>query len=148
MATILPIPRRFSSEFQEFFRCSSSSINTNFSKKKHQSNESITNMMNRRVSFSKDEDDHGKIKRCNQCLQANRIEGLLSKDGLSPVFYASEQSDSIEKHRSSLEIYLEKVKGIDGSDESEIDDHGSQVFARKELGLLEKYLNALKEGKN
>lgn len=88
-------------------------------------------MMNRRVSFSKD-----------------RIEGLLSKDGLSPVFYASEQSDSIEKHRSSLEIYLEKVKGIDGSDECEMDDHGSQVLAKKELGLLEKYLNALKEGKN
>lgn len=106
--------------------------------------------MNRRTSFSREE-DHG--KRFYQCFHSKGNEGLSCKKVINPVFYASE-SDFTEKHKSSLEIYLEKLKSTQYkqvspeivSDLSEMDDQSTQLLASKELGLLEEYLNKLQQG--
>lgn len=105
--------------------------------------------MNRRTSFSREE-DHG--KRFYQCFHSKGNEGLSCKKVINPVFYASE-SDFTEKHKSSLEIYLEKLKSTQYkqvspeivSDLSEMDDQSTQLLASKELGLLEEYLNKLQQ---
>ncbi|XP_021847145.1 RHOMBOID-like protein 9, chloroplastic [Spinacia oleracea] len=150
MATPLPISMSFSSEFhvlQEGFKCSSSTPSTNIISRKNISlfsskDHTLRTKMNRRLSFSK-EKDHGKW--CNQCLQTSRTEISC------PTFYASE-SDFTEKHKSSLEIYLEKLQNQAKqvsqdyvSDASDVDDQTNQLLARTELGLLEKYLDSLKE---
>lgn len=157
MATPLPLSRRFSSEFhaQEGIKCSSSTHSINCSRKNISPfpyNDSISytsrTKITRRISFSGDE-DYG--KRCNQCFQTSRTEGSPCREVLSPAFYASE-SDFTERRKSSLEIYLEKLQtqakqdSLDNvNDISEMDDQSSTLLARKELGLLEKYLDSLNE---
>ncbi|XP_021760014.1 RHOMBOID-like protein 9, chloroplastic [Chenopodium quinoa] len=155
MAAPLPMSRRFSSEFhvvQDGFKCSSSASTINISMKNNSllpykdniSSKSRTKL-SRRFSFST-EDDLGK-----RCFQASSAQGSPCKDVLSPVFYASE-SDFTDKHKSSLELYLKKLQSQAkqvsqdyDSDVSDVDDQTSQLSARKELGLLEKYFESVKE---
>ncbi|KAL2939142.1 RHOMBOID-like protein 9 chloroplastic [Bienertia sinuspersici] len=158
MATPLPIGKSFNSEInviQDGIKSSFSTSNISFSRKTvspFPSNDIISSSTRsktkKRISFSREEDCHG--KRANQCFQISRTEeSSVCKEVFSPVFYASE-SDSTEKHKSSLELYMEKLqsqaKQVSARDnESEMDDQSSDILARKELGLLEEYLNSLRE---